>query len=254
MKEIGILFMDDMVAALLSGVDPKRQTRRVIKPQPSDDAVRLYLGDIVAGDMECSESGDYFGFGFQDENRVWRCPYGKPGNRLWVRETYFAFGRWETRFSTKKGRDEWHFIDLTIESGRPYSFEAPTGYVKAQRAGAWSTWWKRPSLFMPRIACRVVLEVVDVRIERLQEISEADAIAEGIECTHVDSLGRKQWRMYAHTDGTPGPDGEAVTYVGKPYTSKPVESYKSLWLAINGPGSWDTNPWVWAIDFRRVDA
>lgn len=88
----------------------------------------------------------------------------------------------------------------------------------------------RPSIHMPRWASRITLEVTSVRVERLQDISEADALAEGVNA-HQDHHGRPTTSIYS-----------------------PVQAYRDLWEQINGPGSWDANPWVWAVDFKRLEA
>jgi len=179
-----ILFSGPMVRALLAGA--KTQTRRAIHGPP--EAAR---------------------------NR-----FGQPGGRLWVRETFYAFGRWETRFNAGKQREEWYFVDMTRERGLAYRYEADldaAAIPKARRAaGAAPTWHKRPALFMPRAASRLLLQVVAVRVERLQDISAGDALAEGIL-----------------------PD---MAY-------DPVPAYRSVWERINGPGSWEANPLVWVVEF-----
>lgn len=156
------------------------------------------------------------------------CPYGRRGDRLWVRETHFAFGKWDRRFNAKKGRDEWHFVDMTLVSGEPYLFAADgvsnTGAFIKRRSDPEPMYWQRPSLFMPRAASRLLLEITDVRVQRLQDISEADAQAEGI--TNAECLECDGWR----------------------------NAYSRLWELINGAGSWDANPWVWALTFKRLDA
>lgn len=213
-KERPILFQGDMVRAILAGA--KTQTRRLVKGwalewlQPG-----MFTPEYVAA------PGNH------------ACPYGVPGDRLWVRETHFAWGRWETRFSEKKGRDEWHFVDMTLECGKAYLFEPPMGWTKPTRAGATPEWWRRPAIHMPRRASRITLEVTGVRVERLQEISEADALAEGC---------RSDMRL-----SPAGPWGPSE-WVG--HTA--VQDYAALWESINGDGSWAANPWVWAVDFRRL--
>jgi hypothetical protein len=176
-----------MVRALLAGV--KTQTRRALH------------GDVASA-----------------RNR-----FGNPGDRLWVRETFFAFGRWETRFNERKQRQEWAFADMTLASGFAYRYEAddgPGADPHARReAGAAPAWHKRPALFMPRVASRIVLEIVQVRIERLQEISAEDALAEGFAPGSVD---------------------------------EPVLAYRAVWERINGAGSWEANPLVWVVVFAIV--
>lgn len=167
------------------------------------------------------------------------CPHGAHGDRLRVRETFFAYGRWETRFSTKKARDEWHFVDMTTECDRTYQFAAdsPDLVLAAGRGGALPGWHKRPAIFMPRAASRILLEIVSVRVERLNDCSEADAIAEGVH-KFTDSFMR----------GLPGWEG----YPGAFARPDAYTAYYDLWEKINGAGSWDANPWVWAIEFKRV--
>jgi hypothetical protein len=182
-----ILFSGPMVRALLAGT--KTQTRR---------ALRQPLGT--------------------ERNR-----FGDPGERLWVREAFFAFGRWDTRFNARKGRDEWFFTDMTLASGFSYRYQAdegPGADPHARReAGAVPAWHKRNALFMPRAAGRIVLEIAGVRIERLQDISDGDALAEGI-----------------------------VLEEGQ----TPVQAYRAVWEGINGEGSWEVNPLVWVVEFSRL--
>ncbi|MGJ7917621.1 hypothetical protein ACI48D_19355 [Massilia sp. LXY-6] len=182
-----ILFSGPMVRALLAGT--KTQTRRAQHRAPGSARKR----------------------------------FGQPGDRLWVRETFFAFGRWETRFNAGKGREERYFVDMTRESGLAWRYEADEGAgadPHARReAGAAPAWHKRPALFMPRAASRIVLEIVGVRVERLQEISPGDALAEGIVPGTLDD---------------------------------PVQAYRGVWERINGDGSWEANPLVWVVEFRQV--
>jgi hypothetical protein len=183
----GILFSAPMVQALLAGT--KSQTRRALRPQPGDGADP-------------------------------RNPFGRPGDRLWERETFFAFGRWETRYNAKKAREEWAFVDMTRQAGLCWRYPGsdPDPAPQPGRiAGAAPAWHKRPVLFMPRAASRILLEIVDVRVERLQAISPADAVAEGVQAAH-----------------------------------DPVLAYRAVWERINGPGSWDANPCVWVVEFRRL--
>jgi hypothetical protein len=232
MKERPILFSAPMVRALLDG--SKTQTRRVLK-QATGPSLSVGIED-ESGVAELSWlSGNGPGHDVCETIKRVPCPYGQPGDRLWVRETYFAFGRWETRFSAKKGRDEWHFVDMTMECGKTYAYAAdgaPHDFKKGnQRSTITPAWWKRPAIFMPRAACRITLEITGVRVERLQDISEADAIAEGLTCKSG---------LYA----TPG----EIWHID------PRKAYRDLWESINGPGSWDANPWVWVIEFKRVQS
>lgn len=221
MKERPILFSAPMVRAILEG--RKTQTRRLVRPQPPHDCSEIekqprtdpYLGCVVSGDSgiwEDVHSMDY---------RV-RCPYGKPGDRLWVRETWRVDGL-DRRGALMHGKD------VCMESGA--SFYADCECDSALADGPWI-----PSIHMPRWASRITLEIVNVRIERLQDISEEDAIAEGIRPVRVGLTDRAfEWDSFS--DAT--------------YTAN--EAYAALWESINGPGSWDANPWVWVVEFRRVD-
>ena len=139
MRDIGILFQAPMVLAILREVDSKTQTRRVVKGWALD----WLLPPI-------SFSAEYVAL---PENGA--SPYGYPGDKLWVRETFYAYGRWETRFNPKKGRDEWHFVDMTQECGRPYMYAADLPEVPSrQPRGATPVWHKRPAIHMPRVASR----------------------------------------------------------------------------------------------------
>jgi hypothetical protein len=239
MKERPILFSAPMVRALIDG--SKTQTRRVCKPAESAEL------DYVVGIQDPRDFGqrplEVLGSGWfgDEEGDVQFCsPYGHPDDRLWVRETFFAFGRWETRYSEKKQRDEWHFIDMTLACDRAYQYAADNPDVPlAKGRGVTPGWWTRPAIFMPRHACRTVLEIVSVRVERLQDISEADCWAEGIDA--CDGL-LDDMKIF-----------EAAKRMGRTFEDA-APTYAALWESINGAGSWDANPWVWVIEFRRVQA
>lgn len=159
------------------------------------------------------------------------CPYGQPGDRLAVRETFYAWGHWTKRYSEKKRREEWHFVDETMGTGKAYRYEADEKLPRRKRELHEVGWWKRPAIFMPQAASRITLEVTSVRVERLQDISDADCVAEGC--------------------------GALASAIGCPMTSAPGDTipramYRALWESINGPGSWDVNPWVWAVEFRKI--
>ena len=209
MKERPILFNGDMVRAILEG--RKTQTRRVMKTQPANfDAD----GDIALMYEEGSETAKTIG------EKPFVCPYGEPGDRLWVREAHALLPRTAYRASVGTG---------TIEQ-----VEHPTdGYTAAvfrerfDRSGA-PRW--RPSIHMPRWASRITLEIVSVRVEQLQEISEEDALAEGVS-------GERE-----------------AADAGLSWYDRPRRAFRFLWPSINGADSWDDNPWVWVVEFKRVDA
>lgn len=264
MKERQILFTGPMVRALQREVGPKTQTRRVMNPQPQwranwGSAVGLTGAWLVGSPaaLGLRDRGDHWMSELDDDTRRrictqeaygWGanagCPYGVSGDLLRVRETFFAYGRWETRYSAKKGRDEWHFIDMTVECDRIYRYAAdnPDVPLATNRGGALPGWWKRPAIFMPRAASRISLEVTSVRVERLQEISETDAIAEGIEPHCAGWLPYRT--MFYEADG--------VTPAN--FLRDPRDSYRTLWESINGANSWEANPWVWVVEFKRLAA
>lgn len=214
-----ILYSAPMVRARRAGI--KTMTRRAVNPQPP-----------IGWDRHCWFNAPIYGWTNEIEPaKNWhkvQCPYGQPGDLLWVKETFFAWGRWETRRSAKKGRDEWHFVDMTLECGHAYMYAAdgdqPDKLGGKRSGGVTPQWWRRPAIFMPRVASRGLDEIVSVRAERLQDLSEADAIAEGCEPNYLP--GR--------------------AYLDEPYKS----GYVSLWQGINGNGSWKANPWAWVVNFR----
>lgn len=217
MKERPILFSASMVRAIPEG--RKTQTRRIVKPQPLE-------GRTVWQD---EDSGQWLqsGYGEVGDDGL-HCPYGQPGDQLWVRESFS--GPW------------------CMEKKDGCAAVPPSRWGRSSHIWYWADgepdhgdWTKpRPSIHMPRWASRITLEITGVRVERLQEISEADAIAEGIEPHYAG------WMPY----GTMFYEADGVTPAN--YFRDPRDSYRTLWNSINGPGSWDANPFVWCIEFRRI--
>jgi len=210
MKERPILFSGPMVNAIRDG--RKTQTRRKVKPQPpfgcsyaANGAMTHALcfadgpgGTIASWVPPTPKSADH---------RL-PCPYGQPGDRLWVKETFKLNANLAgIRVTYREGLHE-----CQVEFGSlPDSCQIPD-----------DNHW-RPSLFMPRWASRILLEIAAVRVEWLQDIRDTDAINEGV------------------------PD--YPDFVG----DSPVEDYRALWESINGPGSWEANPWVWVIEFKVLE-
>ena len=192
MKERPILFSAPMVRAILAGT--KTQTRRIVKPSTMPRWPELHpeMGDILP-----------------------LCPYGQPGGRLWARETWRVRGGQEYEY--QQDRSQVMYRATHREDGFPIG---------------WESYKWRPSIYMPRWASRITLEVTGVRVERLQDISEADASAEGVP---------NQTRLTGYGKGDGCQWGPA----------EPVAEYRALWESINGPGSWDANPWVWVVEFKR---
>lgn len=190
-----ILFSTEMVKAILEG--RKTQTRREVKPQPEWDQLDVHNGKLMrkgGGVPSWYETGI-------------KCPYGKPGDILWVRETY--------------GRGV---------SGK-YYYKTDESFVD-QLVLAW-----KPSIHMPKAACRIFLKVKSVRVERLQDITPIDAAQEGIEIDTRQVSVVRHWLDYQNKYKS------CTTAVG---------SFMSLWKFINGPESWDANPWVWVIEFEVI--
>ena len=236
MKEHPILMNGAMVRALLDG--SKTQTRRIMKPQPEPVPHRpgdyqwpcnAFQSMVSVADTRAPGAHGMAGDA---------CPHGAHRDQIWVRETFFAYGRWVTRYSKKKGRDEWHFIDMTAECDRTYQYDAdfPGVPLAAGRGGALPGWYMRPSIFMPRAACRILLEIVSVRVERLQDISDADIVAEGID---MEALAESQDRYDIVCKGS-GASGRATER----------SAWRDLWESTGG--DWDSNPWLWVIEFKRV--
>ncbi|EDR9797632.1 hypothetical protein CBJ02_004786 [Salmonella enterica subsp. enterica serovar Zongo] len=197
MNERGMIFNGEMVRAILEG--RKTQTRRPVKPQPE-----------LTERSGFSWNGVVFGSGSDDRetNRNFahvKCPFGKPGDRIWVRETWAEAGA--------------SAPDLKLYRAN-YPAHVPTHYENVPPAE--DVRWT-PSIHMPRWASRILLEITDVRVERLNNISECDAKAEG------------------------GPT--ECTLIGDKY----FPGFRSLWKSIYGEESWDANPWVWVIEFKRVE-
>ena len=209
MAERPILFSGPMVRALIAG--RKTQTRRAVKPQPVSVG-QTPLISFNHGRAEIS-------FGPDDRRddglRWWSCPYGQAGDALWVRETWLAVPATAYRHS-----------EGVVQTVNPDDLNYAAIY-----AAGWDRsipkW--RPSIHMPRWASRLTLDVSHVRVERLQDISEADAIAEGLEW-----VAPGMWSVVGHLPIL-GHDPRAV--------------YAELWDHINGAGAWAANPWVWVVSF-----
>ncbi|WCM21435.1 hypothetical protein NDK50_08285 [Paraburkholderia bryophila] len=217
MKERPILMNGAMVRATLRDEASKTQTRRIVKGMALD-----WLQPGMFSPEYVASPGSILS------------PYGFAGDRLYVRETFFAYGRWETRHNEKKGRDEWHFVDMTTECDRAYQYAADNPDVPvttSRNGGVTPAWWKRPAIHMPRAASRITLEVTGVRVERLQEISEADARAEGVTI--------EERHMNGYCAGETRPPS--------------IRAFRELWESINGADSWDANPWVWVVEFRKLE-
>ena len=247
MKERGMIFNGEMVRAILDG--RKTQTRRIMAPQPADDIERCIFPNPEAIGWKSSLRHKH------GSTTAHFCPYGKPGDRIWVRETWGVVS---------------HELD---EDGRiqPWTPDRPAttihempfgnGYYSGHAIYAADgdfTWgdddgyedgrscWK-PSIHMPRAASRILLEITDVRVERLNAISPEDAESEGLECTNFTGFGDEP--------GLPSYPEPDVYFdpLKKQWKEYPPEAFAGLWESIYGEGSWQANPWVWVIEFKRVE-
>lgn len=209
-----------MVRSLLGG--RKTQTRRICKNQPYGNGFAFEGDDYLCHNdhlppsamlMDVYRGGKYLYATSNMEGWEAECPHGQPGDRLWVREAWRAP---TGIFDGMPPRD--------IRPGTPIRYEADG----LNSSTTFSTGKLRPSMFMPRWASRITLEIVSVRVERLQDISEADAQAEG-------------WTRRPEVSTDPQVHKEAAR-----------DWFMDLWESINGAGSWDANPWVWVVEFRRL--
>ena len=180
-KERGMIFNDEMVRAILGG--NKTQTRRIVEEK--------FYGRAVAAELLAKH-----------------CPYGQPGDRIWVRETYRVHGK-ATDVATLVYRAS------VRNSWTEQTHRVPVEVCNKPVSEKWT-----PSIHMPRWASRILLEITDVRVERLNAITESDASAEGITDTGFGDLL--------------------------------VDGYRYLWKSIYGDDSWQANPWVWVIEFKVV--
>ncbi len=208
MGERPILFSAPMVRAILEG--RKTVTRRVVRDAKPLAADVTDFGGWVANDAAVLEEGV----------RALRRPYGEPGDRLWVRET------WGVLYEST-ARDDKEAIE-DARRGMPWAcITYPTRSLHTASPTRW-----RPSIHMPRWASRITLEVVDVRVERLNAIDEDDARREGFDAN-----------PYALADGT---IDEAMSITAR-------DNFAALWDSLNGDRApWSSNPWVWRVEFRRL--
>ena len=316
-KRIPALFSGPMIRAIRRDVSPKTQTRRVMRPQPPSEPIACEWFHPTIVDRHGEEQPGPRTFGAHGEEWSQRCPYGAPGDRLWVRETFALSDAKELG-----GGDAIRILAYRAD-----------GHDTPPQGGKW-----RPSIFMPRWASRIALEIVSIRVERVQDISDADIAAEGVDAEAVEALlqpladrgapsehacwltgqtkdgGNPAGQNYCRkccekaarkinkaggdvvADGGWGSEDDNHPYcetcgkrLGASITSGGIEEeirhFESLdswgkitpggafdlytivesgvaspallwrigWTLINGRASWDANPWVWRIEFRRVD-
>lgn len=217
MTERPILFSAPMVRANLE--DRKTQTRRAVKPQPD---ARLCGGEFPTrlGEFVAEEHRGKFLWPTADGEFCGFSPYGAPGDFLWVRENF----------------------RLELGAGKPAASEGYRVHYEADGEPDPEREWgkQHPSIHLPRWACRLVLRVTDVRVERLNDCTEADALAEGV-------VWSDRWKAFV----VPGIEHPNKDF---PVLSRATarEMYAALWDTINGSGEWLSNPWVWVVSFERA--
>ncbi len=218
-KEIPMLYSTEMVKALLRG--EKSETRRLrgldeINRRPNNwffAANERDNNQIYAHFLPCKKNG----VGVAGIGKRIKCPYGQPGDLIWVRESFSPFGGTIYRAD--------------------FDSDTPKDKFKPR---CWT-----PSIHMPKAAARIWLRIKAIRVERLQDISTGSALEEGI--GRDIFLGDIFFRDYS--------DKKAVIYVNETRRKKlfkPVDSYRTLWESINGAGSWKKNPWVWVVNFEKL--
>lgn len=220
-KFIPILMSTPMVIANLDG--SKNNTRRIIDPQPKDGII--WDADDTKDGFMCSKvkvnnNPDIF-----EITQLFKRKY-QVGDILWVRETFtvlepeHCMNGMPSRFVYRADCDS-------------VSEDARLDYIKSGYPYQW-----KPNLFMPKSACRIFLEIIEVRVERLNDISEQDAIDEGIKIIHMaDTIPIYKNYLLKQELGT----------------INPIKSYRTLWESINGKGSWADNPFVWVVKYKRID-
>ena len=229
-KEKGILFSAVMVLAIMGG--RKTMTRRTVKfsrncwKPNALTLTRMQEGypDGIRPVFRDDAEPNLFSV---------KCPYGRVGDRLRVREDAWMWCERRPNGTTKKGNPKWRYEPLR---SAPVYYCAnmpvkPEYEPDAPETGNQWGWRKKLGRFLPKWASRITLEVTGVRVERLQEISVEDCRAEGIGPMHI----------VCPVGGKPHPDAVKLAY---------CTAYRLLWESINGPGSWALNPWVWVIEWR----
>lgn len=207
-----ILFSTPMVQAIIGG--GKTQTRRVVKSKWTIKSVSPN-GKVATG----------------ENGLTWElnCPYGKVGDLLWVRETsmYVQNEHAHDLLEGSKDRNQWVYKASMHEDFIQYAKEK-YGYN-----------WK-PSIYMPKEAARIWLEITNIRVERLQDISGQDSVAEGVFQTFKGDRIDHNWIAFKNYID----DGRGSLTADK--------SFQTLWVSINGEESWKENPWVWVVEFKRI--
>lgn len=182
-----------------------------------------------------------------------KCPYGDVGDILYVREMHYAYGRWVKDGKTKTGSQKYRFNDATLVFGQQYLYESKKPDIvltgKKNKCG----WYKRNSLFMPKAAARIFLEITEIYCERVQDISTDDIIAEGIKYRVLD--GKPVFEIEENGAYMFMPAGWKINGSGIATTENDLlfAHWAETWCKINGRPSWDANQWVFVIRFKRIE-
>jgi hypothetical protein len=229
-KSRPILFSTQMVKSILE--DKKTITRRIIKEKPD------YFINCVEGkplSIGLSGSCSFFGAVINGEDKTIICPYGKVGDVLWVRETWWKAPNncsytalYKADFPMVYYGTEWDPNEKVVLEAKDYKF--------------------KPSIHMPKDYARIFLKITNIRVERLKDISEEDAIAEGIENFYDNTtIGATAYRNYTVTKKDIKESPWNIV------ANDAVESFQTLWQSINGSDSWKENPFVWVIEFEKTE-
>jgi hypothetical protein len=240
MKEKPILFSAPMVRAILD--DRKTMTRRVVKLTDS--------GRVKA-------IGSPRNWHIDDPNAVLACPYGAAFDQLWVKETHYRYGKWIKNGISATGRQKWRFKPLTAEV---FFCDNPPEQRRVNNKYRKAAWYKRPSIFMPRWASRITLMIKAVRVERLQDISDNDIIAEGVYIPiNKDSIKDGKGHPLIRLTGDYPPIKYLPKHDGEGWSESELlrAEFAALWDSINakrddGRYAWKNNPFVWVLGFRRI--
>ncbi|WP_313411353.1 hypothetical protein [Atlantibacter hermannii] len=220
MKERGMIFNGEMVRAILDG--RKTQTRRIMKVQPENAELGLRR---ITDSSVAKEVGMYFwcladACGVKNRSKLFSCPFGEVGDRIWVRENFYQHGQVHQPYYGEASEPE----DAYFLGDRKILYPADGVALPPERQRN-DCWKSRPSIHMPRWASRILLEITDVRVERLASISQEDAANEGYPANpepYGGSMDKWLW-------------------------------FRQLWDSIYPEQSFSHNPWVWVIEFKRVE-
>lgn len=238
MKLTPILFSTPMVEAILAGT--KTQTRRIATNDSTTE--KIFWQEKV----DTVPKGEYTGWVKQCSAPLLipiECPYGVVGDRLYVREEHYRFGKWMQYSITKTGKPKWNFVPtsdrvLFPENAPAINYPSRVAHNKKGNWEGMPTWYKRLARFMPKSYARIWLEITDIRTEQLQDMSQEDARDEGAGYAphRPSSSGCKLWVDHSLRRDCC------------------ICDFRMTWMRINGESgrTWDFNPWVWVISFKTM--